>query len=417
MEFEELHKIIIKIDDGEESFDNIENKQHLSLSRHAHMIIEQDAEMFREEKSEESDDARLKYYTNFINKIISVYAEHADASISRVLKREKEDLKKELTPFNKEQLEKAKKIKPIDPLYEEQLEKAIALLSEKREFQLLEKAQTFIKRKGVDCIGGRKMPCKIRINRKNLRWLGSQGFSEKDFYNNNVGRYLKALVEEYADLSYVEREKIFYRSHIDSINSAKSDNVMLKITLHTKNRNSADGITRNNEIEMKPYCIATDFENMYNYVIGIKKNENAPQSDESRILSVRLSSIQKCECTRESAAIDKKEEKMIKDAIAEKGVQYLSAEENIREIVVKLDGTGEKMYNRMLHLRPMYVERNNGEYKFMCTETQAEFYFFKFGHHAKILKPENLAELFRRKYASAERQYEQSDVTNDSPKQ
>ena len=45
-------------------------------------------------------------------------------------------------------------------------------------------------------------------------------------------------------------------------------------------------------------------------------------------------------------------------------------------------------------------------YEFDCTLRQAENYFFKFGHDAMVLEPENLADKFLRKYRNAVKRYE-----------
>jgi predicted DNA-binding transcriptional regulator YafY len=60
------------------------------------------------------------------------------------------------------------------------------------------------------------------------------------------------------------------------------------------------------------------------------------------------------------------------------------------------------MYNEQIHMRPAYTEIINGdEYRFHCSTTQADFYFFKFGKEAEVLSPQRLRELFRRKHADA----------------
>ena len=87
-------------------------------------------------------------------------------------------------------------------------------------------------------------------------------------------------------------------------------------------------------------------------------------------------------------------------------VQYLSDKREIQKIVVQFDLEGMKMYQKMLHLRPMYInKRNDLIYEFECPLSQAEFYFFKFGHHVKILEPLNLADRFAQEYRFAAAQY------------
>ena len=59
----------------------------------------------------------------------------------------------------------------------------------------------------------------------------------------------------------------------------------------------------------------------------------------------------------------------------------------------------------MQFLRPSYIEKNDNIYKFDCTLTQAEFYFFKFGKEVKIINPPSLAEKFKAMYHEADLNY------------
>lgn len=385
MKFSKLSESIKEIDEQENltvksvSIEDIETKQRLSLSKRSRLIIERDAELFKESQN----------YSHLINRIIRVYAERADASISRVLKREEAVLKHSLKSIDKSARRNA-----------------IELLLCEKEKQLKKKAENLIKRKGASQVDGKDVPCQIRIDRENLKWLGREGISESKFYNDRIGLYIKALVEEYADLPYVEREKLFFYNHINSVNSAKEDKVILKIRLHTKNKNFEDGVIRDNIIYMKPYKIATDSESLYNYIIGITKvRYDDTWSDTSKISSIRLSSIKECKCMETKASISKTEATKIESEIEKRGVQFLSSD-GARKIVVQFTETGEKMYQRMLHLRPSYTsKKNNREYEFYCTDEQATNYFFKFGHHVKIIEPVYLADLFGRRYRSAAMQY------------
>lgn len=72
------------------------------------------------------------------------------------------------------------------------------------------------------------------------------------------------------------------------------------------------------------------------------------------------------------------------------------------KIVVKLDEQGRRMFQSRLYLRPTPVSIENGdEYRFDCTPSQIEFYFFKFGAHAEIIHPQNLRKKFSEMYTDA----------------
>lgn len=97
-------------------------------------------------------------------------------------------------------------------------------------------------------------------------------------------------------------------------------------------------------------------------------------------------------------------------------MQFLLGEQT--EIAVRLTRAGKKMYASQLHLRPMYTRITGDDesiYHFQCTETQARYYFFKFGKEAEILKPESLRNAFIRQYREALGAYEGTQAApNDS---
>ena len=74
--------------------------------------------------------------------------------------------------------------------------------------------------------------------------------------------------------------------------------------------------------------------------------------------------------------------------------------------LVRLTPSGERKYQQILHLRPQYARKEGAVYTFTCTQRQVENYFFKFGHDARILAPQELADKFKRMYESAAEQYE-----------
>ena len=62
-------------------------------------------------------------------------------------------------------------------------------------------------------------------------------------------------------------------------------------------------------------------------------------------------------------------------------------------------------YRRQTHLRPVLVRREEDRFVFQCTLAQAEFYFFKFGKDAEILRPEPLREKVKTMYEEAAKAY------------
>lgn len=371
--------------------ETISNKQRITISERTKAILLSDMNVFHIDKESVStikaDVGNLS--SNIINHIFRCYRNYAHASMEQTLASEEAELNKTL-----EQKEMDKAQKKI----------AVECLLEKRREELTEENNERKKRKGFSFT--------FNVDNENIEYLKTDAAQcEGAFYGDNVGGYIKTVLEEYADLPYIEREKIFYEDILNKINadlSLDEKNVRM-LKLHLYRKINVNGKSEKAIVHMKPYGIRRDSEYLYNYVVGIMKIINADDSEWS-IASIRLSSIKQCEYMLGNATISNKCKKDIESKIKTHGVQYLSADENIKKIVVKLDDKGERMYRIMLHLRPMYTECKNGIYTFMCSATQAEYYFLQFEEHAKILEPSDLADLFHRKYISAAKQYE----TNNS---
>lgn len=121
---------------------------------------------------------------------------------------------------------------------------------------------------------------------------------------------------------------------------------------------------------------------------------------------VRLSSIKKLSSLKCGSFISADERRKIAETIQKNGVQYLPEQGAGQTILVRLTPSGERKYQQILHLRPQYARKEGAVYTFTCTQRQVENYFFKFGHDARILAPQELADKFKRMYESAAEQYE-----------
>ncbi|WP_456297519.1 hypothetical protein [Catonella morbi] len=90
----------------------------------------------------------------------------------------------------------------------------------------------------------------------------------------------------------------------------------------------------------------------------------------------------------------------IEKEIRNKGVQFMRGESH--EIKIRLNEEGQKLYNRILHLRPKYVRiEEKNIYVFDCSLKQIEYYFFKFGKEAEIISPPQLREKFKNDHLEA----------------
>lgn len=213
----------------------------------------------------------------------------------------------------------------------------------------------------------------------------------EDTYYKRIGSYFKAVVEEYARLPYIKRESIFQWEIIQTINSVLS---------RAKKRCAIKLSLRNGKQHLViPYCVVTDIRSLYHYLVAIPYGENA------QWMSFRISNIISVdEQEGVSGFLSKERQAQAEQAIQKHGVQFLSAE--LADVRVRLTASGVKKYQTQLHLRPKYEKiEEDSIYVFRCTETQAEFYFFKFGADAEILEPSRLAEKFKSMYQKAYQLY------------
>lgn len=353
------------------------NKQRINLSNHACSILLQDMDAFYHQLNIAPGSGAIDSVV--INHIFRNFRNDANASLHLSCERKREELKHILSGLDVSVQQKA-----ITPL----IEAHRRTIEERIRRDLSQKGDAFV----------------IRIKRDNLKFLGSEPFPDwytgiespqSGLYRDKVGNYLKAVIEEYARKPYVEREAIFCKDILATIRNAIELGLMLKVT------------TQGRFVQyVRPYAVQTDTEQMYHYLAGYLASE--PDSD-WRLGSIRLSAITDCEALAVSSEMKAEQKSQIESAIQKKGIQFLSdgmQGELPEKIVVKFTNKGKKMYHKMLHLRPMHDGNPNGLiYSFTTTQRQAENYFFKFGHHVKILEPQALADEFRHRYESAAKQY------------
>ena len=215
------------------------------------------------------------------------------------------------------------------------------------------------------------------------------GCKEDKYYDNKRGKYIKCVLEEYARLPYIEREKIYLTPFITEIEKAIHDKKQLRVT-------TEKGAIYN----VYPYDISSDPLSTANYLVGYSQQDDNPDA-ELRPCSFRISALKHVKISKsKSAFIPKEKQKNLSKLVASRGVQFLISTEE--EIHVRLTDSGRHKYYRQSHLRPTLVEEQEGNiFVFRCTNAQAEFYFFKFGKDAEILFPAELREKFKSMYQSA----------------
>lgn len=348
-------------------YEESKSKQiYLNLSAFARSVIEADLFFFRH---------NTQNLGTLINHIFQNYQESAQANIAKRLEDER--------AFLQEPEPESDSDSESDSTTESELSNdAIQSILSKKEKLLLSQKATYEKGDSF----------RIYLQNSNAELLWKQFPNQK--YYKNPGNYLKQVIEEYATKPYWEREKIYFSDGIiKQINDAIDAGRKLRI------------VTGNREFFVLPYKITQDPMFMYNYLIGYSLISLDQPRAKKTSCSFRLSSISEIK-TLSKGSLKKSEQADLEKDINEHGVQFML--DDLQEIKVKFTPQGEQLYQRNLHLRPneiinpkMVQDKSEGIHVFYCTETQAEYYFFKFGADAVILSPLSLREKFQHKYESA----------------
>ena len=203
-----------------EHIEDVESKLRLNLSAYAFSILNNDLESFQDS---ETNDKTIPSF--FLNHIFSLYRDAARSSISLAI-----DIKRsELTEILKGLPESERAVEKLLIVYEKELS---------------QESQSRLKERGK--------PFSIRVNKENLEYLRSKdGQAEGKYYNDKVGLYFKAVIEEYCRLSYVARERIFCRDNWNEAIRAINEEKVLRLKLKSQRKG------KNNIQYMRLVCIDT----------------------------------------------------------------------------------------------------------------------------------------------------------------
>jgi predicted DNA-binding transcriptional regulator YafY len=209
-------------------------------------------------------------------------------------------------------------------------------------------------------------------------------------YDGVVGRYVKSVVEQYAALPYLQRERVYFTETIRLIEAAIQDGKRVRI------------VTNEGVFLIRPYRVLSDRLSTYNYLACYAAT--LAKSEDS-ISVFRISRIRRVDDSGQPGGLSAQEKNSIKDAIRIRGLPFLRA--GTTEVLVRLSDNGKRLYSNLIQNRPIYTSKNGDVYTFNCTEAQAQFYFFKFGADAEILKPASLRSRFKDLYRKASQEYRQ----------
>ena len=370
MYFQDLNRII-----NDPHYESNLGRQRINLSQKAYNVLLRDMEAFYVVKPDKADCEYIS--SKLINQIFQRFWEHAESTISLVVANYEYQL-----------------VNTLQDMEGSARKQAIDLLTKDRKEWLQNRKLERLQRKGKSYL--------FRINKTSLELLANSLIDEKERYNDQVGKYFKALLEEYAEHSYTERESFYFSEELEKIQLAINQEKLLQITMRNDRKVS--------RLYMKPICIQTDEEMNYHYLVGLQATY--PNADKRlwSIKSIRISRIQDCKKMMHSGKVEDGDKNSVMELIERYGIQYLPDISNICQCHVKLSHRGFLLYKKIQLRRPLYQDmKQEGDYtllEFECTEFQIFTYFFQFGNEAQILKPESLAKRFKDDFQKAYQQYQ-----------
>lgn len=341
------------------------NRIQLTLSDHAWIILNQQRQDFSLPDCSPREELP---WSAIINHLTVQYHQEAKISIAQRLLEYKNKLNQLLATLN-----------------EADRDKAVATLLEDRRKELVD-FQSMLYEKATSA-GQAKHSVMIRINRTAIEELHNHFCSADEgcYYRNNIGRYLKFLLEEYARLDAATQEEIFYRPWLEprkgDIPLAIDGHKELQVTL----RHDAPG----NQTPFRPFAVHLDEGSRYHYLLGYWDPNRDGQWQAACLRINSLYDVKEgCNCL----PFSKTERQSLQRQIAQKGVAYLSDSASAVCIRVQLTLKGERLYRSMRHMRPLCTEAPGADriYTFTCSLFQAKNYFLRFGKEARILEPDSL---------------------------
>lgn len=371
--------------------DEYEFKQHVNLSESAWITIQEDIKNFYENSEKET-------VTGFFNRIFTNFYQEADANIKMRLDQKYAELNEFYSSKEFKKLDK----KLINAL----IDKHLKIYEEK----LKDKAKSYEK-------GPQKTQKKIRINKQNIEILTDDENAGAEYYNNELGKYLKAIFEEYALKPSYVREQIFFLDTVKEIDRAIYNSKQLKITLNA--RLTDDNREYQRKFYVYPYKLLQNKIKTYNYLVGY--SEEILDSNKKSMKTpacYRISRIQKIDTmVSYGAHISEDNKKELNQLLLERGVEFMASD--VENIKIKFTDKGLELLKTHIYLRPNNYEISNDDkhiYIFKCNKFHATNYFFKFGWDAEIIEPLDLRLSFIQKYKSAFLTYQgktKQEILND----
>lgn len=202
----------------------------------------------------------------------------------------------------------------------------------------------------------------------------------------SVTQYIKCLLESYARINFIEREKlILKKTVIEPIENSIRQNKTIRIKIS------------NQFIDLSPYKIVPSKEGTFQYLVGAVDGKWA---------AYRLSRIKFLK-TKGMATLPPVEQ--IDEILAEFGPTFFG--EPITDIKVRFTPKGLLRYEYSVIHRPVHTKiendpkTNSSIYIFNCSEKQALYFFFSFANDVEIIEPLSLRQRFIDMYQQGYQKY------------
>ena len=330
-------------------------KQHINLSASAWTCLSDDIDNFYNVPQKPN-------LTGFINEIFLNFHEEARASISLRLS-EYRGIYQKILSFHRPEEQDGLRSSLLESLLEQQ----------EKELSSHPKAEKGDYRN-------------IRLNEKVKSCLRDS--PEPPYYQNRPGKYIQSVLEEYAGLPVVQRERIVFKETLQQIHDAIDANRLLKV--------SSGGRI----LQVLPYAVLTDKNDTFNYLTGYTEKASDDFNPAlSRPASLRLSRMTDLKILRSHRyVLTAAQKQRLKKDIESKGIPFLIGDNTT--ISVRLTDNGLKQYRQQLHQRPAYISCDDQMHlmEFNCTEQQIMNYFFKFGKDAEVISPPSTRQKMAKKY-------------------
>lgn len=217
-----------------------------------------------------------------------------------------------------------------------------------------------------------------------------QSYEER--YYPWISGYVRAVIEEYCRLPYVERERIYFKKYFDAVTWAIQEKRLLEVTVQDKRR-----------FLVLPCFLKTDSLDSANYLAGFSRIPGEA-SEAGQAASFRIASLVRVRPLDVPAHGFVAARATLEKLIEKRGIQFLLGQET--QVRIRLTPNGQFRLSRMTALRPRCIGQEGDVYTFECTQLQAEYYFTAMGADCEVLEPLSLRQRFAELYDRAAKLYE-----------